>query len=85
VNDATHDAMAALQAWVEGGIAPARIVATKYVSDQPANGIQMQRPLCPYPQVARYAGRGNLNDASSFTCVMGTAVEPPLPAAEYLP
>ncbi|MET0918414.1 MAG: hypothetical protein ABWY07_08345 [Burkholderiales bacterium] len=26
------------------------------------------RPLCPYPRVARYDGRGNINDAASFRC-----------------
>jgi feruloyl esterase len=26
------------------------------------------RPLCPYPSVARYEGRGSLELASSFSC-----------------
>jgi hypothetical protein len=26
------------------------------------------RPLCPYPKVARYAGGGSLEEASSFRC-----------------
>jgi hypothetical protein len=26
------------------------------------------RPLCPYPQVARYSGSGSANDAANFTC-----------------
>ena len=26
------------------------------------------RPLCPYPQVARYSGSGSLELAASFTC-----------------
>ena len=84
VSDAAHDAMVALQEWVEHGVAPARIIATKYVSDQPVNGVQMTRPLCPYPTVARYAGSGDPNAASSFTCVASSTVEPPLPAPEYL-
>ena len=28
----------------------------------------MTRPLCPYPQKARYNGKGNPNDAASFVC-----------------
>jgi feruloyl esterase len=26
------------------------------------------RPLCPYPQVARYKGSGSLESADSFAC-----------------
>ena len=84
MNAPTHDAFLALQAWVEGGTAPTRIVATKYVSDQPALGTQMTRPLCAYPQIARYAGSGDPNGERSFTCVTSAAAEPPLPAPEYL-
>jgi feruloyl esterase len=28
----------------------------------------MTRPICPYPQQARYEGKGGINDASSFEC-----------------
>jgi feruloyl esterase len=35
VNDASHDAFVALQQWVENGIAPTRLIATKYVDDVP--------------------------------------------------
>ena len=31
----------------------------------------MTRPLCPYPQEARYNGKGNPNDAASFVCADG--------------
>jgi feruloyl esterase len=27
------------------------------------------RPLCPYPQVARYDGTGSIDEAASFSCV----------------
>jgi len=26
------------------------------------------RPLCPYPQVARYSGSGSSDDAANFVC-----------------
>jgi hypothetical protein len=26
------------------------------------------RPLCPYPQIARYNGTGSIDDASHFRC-----------------
>jgi Tannase and feruloyl esterase len=66
--DAQHDLTSALMAWVEDGVAPEKIVATRYVENNPAKGIAMQRPLCPYPQVAKYSGAGDINDAGNFTC-----------------
>jgi Tannase and feruloyl esterase len=66
--DPEHDVVAALAHWVEDGVAPQRIVATKYRDDDPAKGIARQRPWCPYPAVARYSGQGSRNDAASFTC-----------------
>jgi len=29
----------------------------------------LTRPLCAYPNVARYVGRGSTNDATNFRCV----------------
>ena len=60
----TFDMQAALEQWVERGVAPERIVATRGV-----NGvIDRLRPLCPYPQVAVYKGEGDTNDAANFEC-----------------
>lgn len=56
-----------LEDWVETGKAPTELVATKYTTDKK---VQMTRPLCPYPQVAKYAGHGNPDDSSSFSCVI---------------
>lgn len=67
--DAQHDALTALVQWVERGTEPEKIIATKYTNDNPAQGIVMQRPLCPYPQAARWTGRGSTNDAANFVCV----------------
>ncbi len=68
VVDADHDVTAAVAKWVEQGVAPQRIVATKYVDNSAAKGIALQRPLCVYPMVARYKGSGDQNDAANFTC-----------------
>ena len=68
-HDAAHDIVSALAHWVEDGVAPAQIVATKYQDDDPQKGIAMQRPWCPYPAVARYSGQGSRNEAASFACV----------------
>ena len=67
--DADHDALRALERWVETGTAPARIIGSKYVDNDPAKGLALQRPLCPHPQVAHYKGSGDMNDAANFACV----------------
>jgi feruloyl esterase len=65
------DAVAALVEWVEKGTAPDRIVATaRAVTLWPGRA----RPLCPYPQQARYSASGSIEDASSFVC---RAIRPP--------
>lgn len=56
--------VAALDRWRDTSTPPARIDAA-HVSN---NRVDMTRPLCPYPQVAVYAGRGSTNDASNFSC-----------------
>jgi feruloyl esterase len=33
-----------------------------------AGKVDRTRPLCPYPQVARYNGAGSIDEASNFTC-----------------
>jgi feruloyl esterase len=60
----TFDALSALESWVERGNAPAQIPATRIRNGR----IDRSRPLCPYPQVARYKGAGDLNDAANFSC-----------------
>jgi feruloyl esterase len=58
------DMMGALEQWVEHGKAPDRIVA----SHSTAGTVDRTRPLCPYPQVAIYAGKGSTDEAASFEC-----------------
>ena len=64
------DVFAALTSWVEDGVAPSRIIGTKYVDDTPQKGIAMQRPLCTWPQKPWYKGSGDTNDAGNFTCAV---------------
>jgi len=70
--DAQHNLYAALEQWVEKGMAPDKIIATKFMNDMnPAQGVKMTRPLCPYPQAAKYKGAGDTNDAANFECASG--------------
>jgi feruloyl esterase len=66
---------AALEHWVEKGIAPSAIVGEEFVGDLKVNFTRegktasRSRLICPYPQVGRYQGKGSIDDASSFKCV----------------
>lgn len=66
--DARHNMELALEEWVEKSSAPAAIIAAKFDGDDAAKDVKMTRPLCPYPQVAKYKGSGDTNDAGSFVC-----------------
>jgi hypothetical protein len=66
--DADHDMVAALEQWVEKGVAPSHIIATKFVSDDKAKGVAMTRPLCSFPQIAKYKGSGDMAAAANFAC-----------------
>jgi feruloyl esterase len=60
----TFDKLSAMEQWVEQGKAPGQIIAS-----HSSNGkIDRTRPLCPYPQVARYQGTGSTDEAANFTC-----------------
>jgi feruloyl esterase len=60
----TFDAITPLVNWVERGVAPDRLVATKRENGQ----VTRTRPLCPYPQIAKYTGSGSIDDAANFVC-----------------
>ena len=67
--DAQHDLFSALIDWTDKGDAPDQVIATKFASED-AGKIDMQRPLCAYPQKAVYRGWGSTLSASSFRCVV---------------
>lgn len=68
-DDIKRDVSLALEQWVETGTAPEEIIATKYKGDSRPENEKMTRPLCPYPQTAKYKGTGDPNQAASFSCV----------------
>jgi hypothetical protein len=55
----SFDHMQVIVKWVEEGIAPDRIVASRP---------DRTHPVCAYPNVAKYSGRGNTGDATNYTC-----------------
>ena len=68
--DPASDILSALDYWVDRRVAPEKIIATKYVNDDRNQGVAFQRPLCPFPKIAKYRahGGGSTTDASSFEC-----------------
>ena len=64
------DMSLALERWVEEGIAPSQIIASKRQGADPKSPVTRARPLCPYPQIARYKGSGSTDEAANFVCGM---------------
>ena len=60
----TFDQISVIEQWVEQGKAPAQIIATHST----AGKVDRTRPLCPFPQVARYNGSGSIDEAANFSC-----------------
>ena len=60
----TFDMLTPLEQWVEQNTPPQQIAAAR-VRDGKTD---RTRPLCPFPQVAKYKGRGSTDEAENFTC-----------------
>ena len=56
--------LSALVQWVEKGIAPDYIIASHITDDR----VDLTRPICPYPKIARWNGKGSSDDAKNFPC-----------------
>jgi feruloyl esterase len=68
------DWLGAMEDWVERGHVPGALAATHPLMTAPPGappspGRAFTRPVCAYPQVARYQGSGDSTDAASFHCV----------------
>jgi feruloyl esterase len=81
--DSDHDILTALVGWVEDGVAPEKITASRYTDDVSGKGIRFQRPICPYPQFPEYVG-GDQNSASSYRCIAHSQDTVSVPANRYL-
>jgi hypothetical protein len=61
----TVDWLSPLVAWVEKGTAPGTLIGARAQGGE----TKRTRPICPYPEVARYKGAGSIDDAGNFSCV----------------
>ncbi|WP_157379906.1 tannase/feruloyl esterase family alpha/beta hydrolase [Burkholderia ubonensis] len=66
--DPQHDALAAIDSWVQDNSPPNSIIATKFVNDDATQGIARTMPLCPFPAKAHYSGSGSVTDAANWSC-----------------
>ncbi len=57
----TFDTIGTLEQWREKNVTP-----TQMMGFNPQSGLT--RPICSYPQYARYKGSGNIKDASNWAC-----------------
>ena len=71
----SFDALGAMQAWVERGTAPNAMEATLFEGtpfganySKPAG---RTIPLCKFPEMARYSGKGDVNDGANWSCPQG--------------
>jgi feruloyl esterase len=62
----TFDAIGALEQWQDKGAAPDRIVAAHLTN----GAVDRTRPLCPYPQEAKWKGAGSTDQADNFACAL---------------
>jgi feruloyl esterase len=60
------DKVGPLEQWVEQGKAPDKLIASHFT----AGKVDRTRPLCPYPQVAKYKGTGSIDQAENFVCAV---------------
>ena len=59
------DMLAVLEQWRERGSAPTQVLASQRIDGR----VSRTRPLCPYPQIARYKGSGDIDRAEHFVCI----------------
>jgi feruloyl esterase len=69
---ASFDMVGPLDRWVTQGSAPESVIAAKVTN----GAVTRTRPLCPYPQEAKWKGTGSTDDAASFTCTTPVLATP---------
>ena len=62
----TFDMIEPLDRWATAGVAPENVTASKLASGV----VTRTRPLCPYPQEAKWKGTGSTDEAANFVCAV---------------
>src|SRR5260370_34687877 len=66
--DSHHNINLALEKWLAKGHTPEPLVATNYNLDMAAPGVEMTRPLCPFPQIVQYKSTGDTHHQDNILC-----------------
>jgi feruloyl esterase len=66
VGTSSFDPVTAMIRWVEQGRAPAQLASARVLEGK----VVRTRPLCPYPETAKYKGSGSIDEAASFRCAV---------------
>lgn len=67
LGDESYDVLAALVKWVEEGREVEQVVATAFTEDL-SGKVYRTRPICAWPERAKWDGKGNVNVAGSWKC-----------------
>ena len=59
----TFDSVGTMEAWRETSVTPSQMTGFNTRSS-------LSRPICAYPQAAQYKGKGNIKDASNWSCAV---------------
>jgi feruloyl esterase len=74
----SFDAVAAVAKWREKNQAPETIIAARYAppttAGAPPGELLSTRPLCAYPKVAHWTGKGSPDEAQNYACRAGAAM-----------
>jgi len=67
-----YNTLGTIDGWATSGVAPERIIATRGSGGPPGAPAlpPISRPLCTYPKIAIYSGKGSQDDAANFSCVV---------------
>ncbi|KAK7464265.1 hypothetical protein VKT23_006430 [Stygiomarasmius scandens] len=67
--DPESNVLMAMVRWVEEGVAPEKVLGTKYVNDTVAQGVEFARAHCRYPLRNTYDGVGDPTKKESWNCL----------------
>ncbi|KAI5271178.1 tannase-domain-containing protein [Aureobasidium subglaciale] len=56
--------------WVEQGEAPDTMTGTKFVNDDPTQGVEFERHHCRFPYRTTYSGQGDSTDPDNWSCIL---------------
>jgi feruloyl esterase len=87
---ADGDILEALERWTEDGVAPDQLIAGKTAQPYSFPPFEIKgptplsRPICAFPALPRYDGKGDQLQAASFKCVPTKFPAFARPAPDYL-